>query len=275
MTLRWWAAFVCSSLVVASGLAVNAMPGAQNREASKEVKSKLFKQVLADFGELRECIEREEGGARTAEEGTTVEEVDLNRDGVQEYQVGLSSPCACGMVNCSIYLYRQSRSGYELILDGTAGLGLELLKTSSNGYADVRIEARDNAATRSETTYKFDGKQYRESGTKLVNPQTGESKPASRRVQFRRGASSATVQGTVTISLPDTYVVGARAGQVMTVQLTSPRRSVNFLVSSPITTSLIADNTRSWTGTLPETGDYTIIIQADARATYSMTITIK
>jgi hypothetical protein len=96
MTLRWWAAFVCSSLVVASGLAVNAMPGAQNREASKEVKSKLFKQVLADFGELRECIEREEGGARTAEEGTTVEEVDLNRDGVQEYQVGLSSPCACG-----------------------------------------------------------------------------------------------------------------------------------------------------------------------------------
>ena len=247
----------------------------QNREASKEVRSKLFKQVMAEFGELRECVEREEGGVRAAEEGTTVEEVDLNRDGVPEYQVGLSSPCACGMVNCSIYVYRQSRSGYELILDGTAGLGLEVLKTSSNGYADLRIEARDNAATRSDTTYRFDGKQYRESNTRLVNPQTGESKPASRRVQFKRGASSATVQGTVTISLPDTYIVGARAGQVMTVQLTAPRKSVNFLVSSPISTSLIADNTRSWTGTLPETGDYTIIVQADARATYSMTITIK
>lgn len=247
----------------------------QNREASNEVRSKLFKQVLAEFGELRECVEREEGGVRAAEEGTTVEEVDLNRDGVPEYQVGLSSPCACGMVNCSIYVYRQSRSGYELILDGTAGLGLEVLKTSSNGYADLRIEARDNAATRSDTTYRFDGKQYRESNTRLVNPQTGESKPASRRVQFKRGASSATVQGTVTISLPDTYIVGARAGQVMTVQLTAPRKSVNFLVSSPISTSLIADNTRSWTGTLPETGDYTIIVQADARATYSMTITIK
>jgi hypothetical protein len=247
----------------------------QNREASKEVRSKLFKQVLADFGELRECITREEGGVRAAEEGTTVEEVDLNRDGVPEYQVGLSSPCACGMVNCSIYIYRQSRSGYELILDGTAGLGLEVLKTSSNGYADVLIEARDNAATRSETTYKFDGKQYREGSTRLVNPQTGENKPASRRVQFKRGASSATLEGTVTISLPDTYVVGARAGQVMTVQLTSPRKSVNFLVSSPVSTSLIADNTRSWTGPLPETGDYTIIVQADARATYTMTITIK
>ena len=141
------------------------------------------------------------------------------------------------MVNCSIYIYRQSRAGYEMILDGTAGLGLEVLKTSSNGYADVMIEARDNAATRSDTTYKFDGKQYRESGTRLVNPQTGESKPASRRVQFKRGASSSTVQGTVTISLPDTYLIGARAGQVMTVQLTSPRKSVNFLVSSPVSTS--------------------------------------
>ncbi len=81
---------------------------AQNREASKEVRSKLFKQVMADVGELRECVEQEEGGARAAEEGTTVEEVDLNRDGVPEYEVGLSGPCACGMVNCSIYLYRQS-----------------------------------------------------------------------------------------------------------------------------------------------------------------------
>lgn len=248
---------------------------AQNREASKEVRSKLFRQVLADFSELRECVEKEEGGVRAAEEGATVEEVDLNRDGIPEYEVGLSSPCACGMVNCSIYVYRQSRAGYELILDGAAGFGLEVLKTSSNGYADVRIEARDNAATRADTTYKFDGKQYRESGTRLVNPETGESKQASTRVQFRRGATSATVQGMVTISLPDTWLVGARAGQVMTVQLQSQRKSVNFLVSSPISTSLIADNTRSWSGTLPENGDYTIIVQSDSRATYTLTIMIK
>jgi len=38
------------------------------KEASKEVKSKVFKQVLADV-ELRECIEKEEGGVRTAEVG--------------------------------------------------------------------------------------------------------------------------------------------------------------------------------------------------------------
>jgi hypothetical protein len=249
---------------------------AQNREAPKDVRSKLFKQVLADFSELRECIEKEEGGARAAEEATTVEEVDLNRDGVPEYEVGLSSTCACGMVNCSIYLYRQSVTGYELILDGASGLGLQLLRTSSNGYADVRIEARDTAATRSETTYKFNGKQYRESGSKIVHQETGESKPAYRRVQFKRGTSSTIVQGKVSIALPDTYLVGARAGQVMTVALTAPRKSVRFLVMSPTSRNLIADNSRSWTGTLPETGDYTILVDADADGgTYSMTISIK
>jgi hypothetical protein len=104
---------------------------------------------------------------------------------------------------------------------------------------------------------------------------TGERKPAQRRVQFKRGASSATIQGTVTRALSETYLVGARAGQVMTLKLTGPNKSVTFLVSSPTTISLIADNARSWTGTLPETGDYIVIVRADARASYSITISIK
>jgi hypothetical protein len=248
---------------------------AQNRVAPREVRSKLFKQVLAQFPELRECVEKEEGGTRAAEERASAEEVDLNRDRVPEYEFQLSSPCDCGMVNCSIYLYRQSVTGYELILDGASGLGLEVLKTSSNGYADVRVEARDTAATRATTTYKFDGKQYRESRSTVTDMSTGETRPLTRRVQFKRGTSSTTLQGTVTRALSETYLVGARAGQVMTVKLTASNRSVTFLVSSPTTTSLIADNTRDWTGTLPETGDYTIIVQADTRAPYSITISIK
>jgi hypothetical protein len=246
------------------------------KEPSKEIRSKLFKQVLADYSETRECIEKEEGGVRAAEEGMTVEEVDVNRDGVPEYEVGLSSPCVCGMVNCSIYLYRQSVGGYELILDGAAGLGLELLKTSTNGHADLRVDARDTAATQSRTIYKFDGKQYRESGATVVNPQTGESKPAYRRLQFKRGTSSTTVQGKASIVLPDIYLVGARAGQVMTVQLTAASKSVKFVVMRSTTSKLLADNKRTWTGTLPETGDYHIIVDADERGRpYSMTVSIK
>lgn len=245
------------------------------REAPKDVRRKLFKQVLADYPDVRECVDQE-GGARAAEENMSATEVDVNRDGVPEYEVELSGPCVCGMVNCSIYLYRQTAAGYESILNDAAGLGLELLKTSTNGYADLQVDARDTAATQSQTTYKFDGKQYREARSMLVHMETGESKPASRRVQFQRGASSTTLHGKVSIALPDTYLIGARAGQTMSIQLTAPRQSVRFMVMSSKTTTLLADNTRSWTGTLPETGDYHIIVDADAKGgTYSMTISIK
>jgi len=277
MTVQKLVVFICASVITVGGLAVAANAQAHGeKEAAKDVRSKLFKQVLAEYPDVRECVEKEEGGIRAAEENTSVEEVDLNRDGVSEYQVGLSSPCVCGMVNCSIYVYRQSPRGYESILADAAGLGLEVLKTLSNGYADVLVEARDTAATRSETTFKFDGKQYREAGSRIVQMETGESKPAYRRVQFKRGASSTTLQGKVSIALPDTYLIGARAGQVMTVQLTAPRSSVRFMLMTSRTTTLLADNTRSWTGTLPETGDYHIIVDADEKGgTYSMTISIK
>lgn len=246
-------------------------------EPSKEVRAKLFQQVLAQDAELRDCLNKEqEGGARAAEEGMTVEEHDLNRDGVKEYEVQLPGMCSCGAHNCNIYLYRRVGQGFESILESASGLGIEFLRTSSNGYTDLQINAHNNAATESRTVYKFDGKQYREARTTIVQLETGESKPAFRRVQFQRGASATTVQGKASIALPDTYLVGARAGQVMTVQLASQRKSVRFLVMSPKTTSLIADNARSWTGTLPETGDYHIIVEADERGgTYSMTISIK
>jgi hypothetical protein len=84
------------------------------------------------------------------------------------------------------------------------------------------------------------------------------------------------VTGKVSIALPDTYLVGARAGQVMTVKLTAVRKAVRFLVMSPTTRNLVADNAREWSGTLPETGDYYIIVDSDERnSTYSMIVTIK
>src|SRR5829696_7654316 len=194
-------------LGLSSSIAVSSVNG-QQREASAEVRGKLFKQVLADYPEVRECLGRQEGGAKGAEEGTTVQEVDLNRDGVPEYQVELLGPCVCGMVNCTIYVYRQGPRGYELLLDEGVGYGMEILKTSTRGYADLRFEARATAATLSTTTFKFDGKQYRETSSALTNQETGETKPLKRRVQFKRGMSSTTISGKVTIALPDTFLLG-------------------------------------------------------------------
>jgi len=245
-------------------------------QQKEELRTKLFNKVLGDYKDLRECLEQEEGGLPKAQENMNVEEMDLNRDGVNEYEVEISGPCSCGMVNCSIYVYRKTGQGFESILDDAAGYGIEMLKTSTNGYRDLRVTARDTAATQSQMTYKFDGKQYREARNMLVQVETGETKPAVRRLQFKRGTSQTTVQGKVSIALPDTYLVGARAGQVMTVKLTAARKSVRFLLMSPSTRSLVADNARDWTGVLDETGDYTIIIDADARnSAYSMTVSIK
>jgi hypothetical protein len=275
MMIRRYIGSIIVALAMFALLAVEArLQG--HAEVPQEVRSRLFKQVLSEDSDVRECVANEAGGARAAEQNMTVDEVDLNRDGVAEYEVQLSGPCACGMVNCSIYLYRQSLTGYELILDGAAGLGIELLKTSSNGYVDVQVDARDTAATQAQTIYKFDGKKYREARSTIVHLESGERKPASRRVQFKRGASSTTLQGKVSIALPDTLLVGARAGQTMSVQLTAPQQSVRFMLMYSKTTAMLADNTRSWTGTLPETGDYIILVDADEKGgTYSMTISIK
>src|SRR5262249_19605809 len=147
---------------------------------------------VADDADLRECLKEQQGAAAEAEAGMTVEERDLNGDGIKEYEVQLSGMCACGAQNCTIYLYRRNGQGFESILEGASGLGIEVLKTSTNGYQDLQINAHDTAATESRTRYKFDGKQYREAQTTMVHLSTGESKPAFRRVQFARGSSSAT-----------------------------------------------------------------------------------
>ena len=152
------------AIVVLLGFALFAFQG----EPSKDVRAKLFQQVLAGDSELRDCLKEQEGGARAAEENMTVEEHDLNRDGVKEYEVQLSGMCACGAQNCTIYLYRRVGQGYESILEGASGLGIEFLKTSSNGYRDFQINAHDSAATEGRTVYKFDGKQYREAGTTIA-----------------------------------------------------------------------------------------------------------
>ena len=268
---RWAAAFIVMNCLLFAVVAQ-----AQQHDDKQDLRARLFNQVLADFRDLRECMEQEEGGLQKAQENMTVEELDLNNDGVKEYEVEMSGPCACGMVNCSIYVYRKTGQGFESILDDASGLGIELLKTSTNGYRDLLVTARDTAATRAETVYKFDGKRYRDVRNTLVHVETGESKPASRRLQFKRGTSQTTVQGKVSIALPDTYLVGARAGQVMTVKLTAPRKAVRFMVMSPTTRSLVADNARDWTGVLAESGDFTIIVEADARSSaYSMTVSIK
>ena len=62
--------FLLLLFVIAS---IQAQPhGHEKQEPLADVRTQLFKQVLADFRELRECLEQEEGGVRAAQQNMSV-----------------------------------------------------------------------------------------------------------------------------------------------------------------------------------------------------------
>ena len=93
-----------------------------------------------------------------------VEAVDLNRDGQPELLIGPDGPEAtsefCGISgNCTHWIYRRTASGYELLWE-EGGDPPTVLRTSTNGYRDIRVEGHASAAAREITIYKFDGRRY-------------------------------------------------------------------------------------------------------------------
>jgi hypothetical protein len=261
--------------VLSSALVLTNQAGAQQIVGAK-VRKEILDQLLKDHRDLVVCLEEE--GPKAREEylaNVSVEEIDLNGDNRTEFLVEPQGGCSCGAQNCSRFVYRRAASGYEMILEGN-GLGLTPEKSLSSGYRDISIDAHDSALTQFRTLYKFDGQKYRESRTDFINMETGEVKPAERRVQFARGQTSATVTGKVKLGFGDTYTVGARAGQTMTVQLGQAAKTVTFSIMTPDAKRFLIDRATKWTGTLPETGEYRILVDADERGgTYSMTMTIR
>lgn len=105
----------------------------------------------------------------------------------------------------------------------------------------------------------------------------------TRRVRFAKGASSATVSGQVKGYDYIDYIVGAKAGQTMSVRLTG-RSVAEFAILMPDGGNLGMDATgvREWSGELPESGDYSIRVlmpRAHARrgtvASFSLRISIQ
>ncbi len=104
----------------------------------------------------------------------------------------------------------------------------------------------------------------------------------TQRVQFARGASSATIKGQIKGDAGVTYVVGARAGQTLSVDLKTGNGANYFNVTAPGANEALFIGSTSGTtfrGTLPADGDYRIqvyLMRSAARrnevANYSLTI---
>jgi hypothetical protein len=116
--------------------------------------------------------------------------------------------------------------------------------------------------------------------TLYVEIEAVETGEAATRIQFRPGSSSATVTGGVVLGSRNRYVLGARAGQTMLVNITSVEENAVFTIYAPggqlLPGSEAGEEWKSWSGILPTTGDYTIVIGTTrGNASYSLAVTIR
>lgn len=120
-----------------------------------------------------------------------------------------------------------------------------------------------------------------------VSAQSTRSQPTQlaqqsrvRRIRFASGAVSATVEDAVVRGTRDTYLVGASKGQTMTVKIASLENNAVFELKAPPNKAgqrrTLKPEAISWTGTLPQTGDYQIIVGGTrGNASYKLQVTIK
>jgi hypothetical protein len=112
-------------------------------------------------------------------------------------------------------------------------------------------------------------------------------------IRFARGQSGAEVAGAVVRGDRALYSLGARAGQTLTARIAAPERNAVFQIYTPGATARLADgmlevagtvlpgtgetdDARSFTGRLPASGDYLIVVGGTrGNATYRLSVTIR
>ena len=102
-----------------------------------------------------------------------------------------------------------------------------------------------------------------------------------KRIKFAKGRTSTVISNAVLREDVDQYIVGARAGQKMKVEITSLERNASFDISKPRNEGTLLgagfdDDATKWSGELPATGDYVIeVAPTRGNATYRLTVEIR
>jgi hypothetical protein len=102
----------------------------------------------------------------------------------------------------------------------------------------------------------------------------------TKRVRFARGRTTATFKHSVVRGTQDRYTVGARAGQKMSVSITSIERNAVFTIYKPDGGTLEGagegEDASKWSGKLPAGGDYVIEVGGTrGNATYTLKVTVR
>ena len=102
-----------------------------------------------------------------------------------------------------------------------------------------------------------------------------------KKVRFAPGTSSATIRGAVIRGDRDRYYLGAKAGQTMSVKITSTEKNAVFQIyfhgeEESLPGAGDDDDATHWSGQLPIDNEYVIVVGGTrGNATYALTISIK
>jgi hypothetical protein len=116
--------------------------------------------------------------------------------------------------------------------------------------------------------------------TPTIEATKTEPKKDGNRISFAPGESSATVSGALIRGEQGTHILGAKGGQTMTVKITAEENNAVFQIESPngkyVKGAGETDDATNWTGPLPASGDYKIIVGGTrGNASYKLTVSIK
>lgn len=115
---------------------------------------------------------------------------------------------------------------------------------------------------------------------------TGQTALAQKRIKFPQGRTTVILKGKTTGGPsesggmnPVSYVLRARKGQQMTLHLTSAKKNAVFAVYLPGMELLEeGQNGTDWSGTLPKSGNYEIIVfpkDEVTNTTFTLEVTIR
>jgi hypothetical protein len=102
-----------------------------------------------------------------------------------------------------------------------------------------------------------------------------------KKVRFAKGTSSITIREAVVRGDRDRYYVGAKAGQRMSVKITSVEKNAVFQIyfhgeEESLPGAGDDDDATNWSGELPIDNEYVIVVGGTrGNATYALTISIK
>jgi hypothetical protein len=99
------------------------------------------------------------------------------------------------------------------------------------------------------------------------------------RVRFPRGRTTVVLKGSLVNNANKEYLLSARAGQTMSVHVTSPQGRAWFDVYPRNDRGALSDSaedTKDWEGKLPQSGDYVISVYTeDGNTRYTLEVTIR